>query len=451
MVEALLALLATLGALLATGLLVQRASKDRLLYLIAWSLTQVGLSLALVSMALGFLIGFNGPLFRVMELGAALLGPMWLALGMIELIARYVQVRFGAWLFAISYTVVAMVILMVDPTKGSFTKKLPKPGQTYDALPLLLIDGAHVVAVIALVACLVVTALLAGKQDREAAELLIPIALVGLAGVLIVSGTRGFLPGPLAVIALGGAAGLVWYGAMRTLPVYEGDEGYDEDDYADEPATGYEEQGYQAPPAPEPRPGRRGKRGDLRFPDQAPVEEPAGRFPDQPAATTALDDLRGAIPEPSPAPVPAAVPGAPGGVDLSAACGQITVYTLLDGREAAFDRQAEELVQAARAAEPGTVIFACHEVVNAPTQRIFYQLFRDEAAFAAHRRQPHLQRFTAESRTHVIATNVIELTLGAAKLPPIPAGPAGPPHQKPPPPQRPPGRGAHAAPERPGR
>ncbi|TMR06308.1 hypothetical protein ETD83_05425, partial [Actinomadura soli] len=104
-------------------------------------------------------------------------------------------------------------------------------------------------------------------------------------------------------------------------------------------------------------------------------------------------------------------------VRLADACGQITVYTLLDGREDAFDRLATDLVKAALAAEPDTVIFACHEVVGAPTQRIFYQLFRDEPAFAAHRQQPHLQRFLAESRTHVLATNVIELRLGPAKVP----------------------------------
>src|SRR5690606_32569960 len=231
MLSALLALLAALGALLVTGLLIQRAYTGRQLYRIAWSFTQVGLSLALLSMGVGFMAGFNGVLFRVMELGAALIGPVWLALGMVELIARYVQVRFGAWLFAISYTVVAIVILLLDPLKGDLTKSLPKPGDTYDALPLLLIDGAHVVAVLALAACTGVTAWLASKRDQEAAELLIPVALVALAGVLVVSGTRGFLPAPLAVIALGAAAGLVWYGAMRTIPVYD-DEDYD--DYGDE-------------------------------------------------------------------------------------------------------------------------------------------------------------------------------------------------------------------------
>ncbi|MFC6879773.1 putative quinol monooxygenase [Actinomadura yumaensis] len=462
MVDGVLALLATLGALVATGLLVSRAYKDRLLYLIAWSLTLVGLSLALAAMTLGFFLGYSGPLFRVMEIGAAMIGPVWLALGMIELIARYVQVRFAAWLFAVSYTVVALVILVLDPLKASLTKSLPKPGDTYDALPLLLIDGAHVVAVIALMGCAGVTAWLASKQDREAAELLIPIALVALAGVLVVSGTRGFLPGPLAVIALGAATGLVWYGAMRTIPVYDEDDYDDEygDDYAGDQAAGYEEQGYAAPPPPEPAPppgappvSPATKRGELRFPEPQAEEL---RFPEPPAPTT-VD--RAAVPEPSVPAAAAALPGllgglpgaggpaGAGGADLSSACGQITVYTLLDGREEAFDRLADDLVNGARTAEPDTVIFACHEVVNAPTQRIFYQLFRDEAAFAAHRRQPHLRRFQAESRGHVLATNVIELKLGTAKVPPVPPGPSGPSGPKPPASPSP----SATAPEYPGR
>jgi quinol monooxygenase YgiN len=455
MVEALLALLATLGALVATGLLISRASKTRMLYLIAWSVTLVGVSLALAAMAAGFLAGWSGPLFRVMELGAALLAPVWLALGMVELIARYIQVRFAAWLFAVSYSVVATVIMLVDPLRGSFSKALPKPDKIYDAIPLLLINGAHVVAVIALVACAAVTAVLASKQDREAFELLIPIALVALAGVLVLSGSRGFLPAPAAVLALGGAAGLVWYGAMRTLPVYA-EQPYEGDDYGEEPMNryddsryndprygdqGYGDQGYgdrgyadqtgdrgyadqaYGPPsveqgpsmpmsAPPAQPG--GRRGELRFPEPS-IEEPrysgasgAVPFPQSGPSTTAGDAV--------------SAPGsAPSGV-----CGQITVYTLLDGREEAFDRLSEELVQAARKLEPDMLIFTCHEVVNAPTQRIFYQLFRDEASFVAHRRQQHLQRFVAESRTHVLATNVIEVRLGSAKVMPLPSSPATP-------------------------
>lgn len=428
MVNALLALLATLGALIATGLLVKRASTDRMLFLIAWSVTQVGLSLALLAMTAGFLMKFNAPVFRVVELGAALLAPVWLALGMVELIARLVQVRFAAWLFAVSYTLVATVILLVDPLKSSnLTKSLPKPSQTYDALPLLLIDGAHVVSVLALVGCAGFTAWLASKRDAEAQELMIPIALVALAGVLVVSGTRGLLPAPAAVIALGGAAGLVWYGAMRTLPIFE-----DAEDGADGPATGYD----QPPPparqvpaangmtaAPDRPAGRR--RREMRFPE--PSEEP---LPPQPApgaqgglsGPNALGDV-----------MAAAAAAAAGTADVSQVCGRITVYTLLDGREEAFDRLAADLAAAARASEPDTLVFAAHQVVNAPTQRIFYQLFRNEAAFAAHQRLPHLQRFQNESRTHVLATNVIEIRLGAAKILPLPGDAPSPtgPHARP--------------------
>ncbi|MEV4257131.1 antibiotic biosynthesis monooxygenase, partial [Spirillospora sp. NPDC049652] len=232
------------------------------------------------------------------------------------------------------------------------------------------------------------------------------------------------LPAPAAVIALGAAAGLVWYGAMRTLPIF--DEGEDEHDG---PGSGYDEPPARPMPAangmapgPERQAGRRGR--DLRFPE--PAEEPLPPQPSQPAQ----------LPQPAQPPQPAlAAPGGPNALndvmaaaaaaaagpgDTSQVCGQITVFTLLDGREEAFDRLAADLAAAARASEPDTLVFAAHQVVNAPTQRIFYQLFRSEAAFAAHQRLPHLRRFQAESRPHVLATNVIEIRLGAAKILPLP-------------------------------
>lgn len=443
MVQGIPALLATLGALAATGLLISRANNDRLPYLIAWCLTLVGISVSLASMAVGFLLGFRGLLFRVMELGGALIAPVWLALGMVVLISRFVQVRFAAWLFGVSYSVVAVVILMADPLKGSFTKNLPKPSRNYDSLPLLLIDGAHVIAVIALVVCTAVTAVRASRQDRAAYDLLMPVALAALAGVLLVSGTRGFLPGLLAVVALAGAAGLVWFGAMRTLPAAQQEPAYSGEDYQDQnygdpsqrergyidQRTGYDEQMYAAPaPPPMQQP-----------PMQPPMQQPPmQQQPPQGPLGPPMD--RPGVPQGPPPPIPPVVPsmppemapGAPGGMQFPGAeppgapplpplCGQITVYTLLDGREEAFDRVAQEVVRAARSAEPDTLIFTCHEVANAPTQRIVYQLFRDQAAFAEHQRLPHVQRFVAESRPHVLATNVIELKLNAAKVVPLPS------------------------------
>ncbi|HEX2313837.1 MAG TPA: antibiotic biosynthesis monooxygenase [Thermomonospora sp.] len=431
MVQGIPALLATLGALAATGLLILRAKNERLPYLIAWCLTLTGISFALVGMTLGFLLGFGGLLFRVMEVGGALLGPVWLALGMSVLITRLPQLRFAAWLFGISYSVVAVVILLLDPLKGSFTHNLPDPGRHYDSLPLLLIDVAHAVAVIVLVACTVRLALRAGKQDREAYQQLMPVALVALAGVLAVSGTRGFLPGVLAVLALAGAAGLVWFGAMRTLPPaqapapaegpyedaeYAGqdypDQEYPDQEYGGYPGQEYPDQGYQdvrtgydeqpypnpavQPPPPVP-------------PQQPPVMEPPG-----PARVPTGERPRPTLADLAQPPPPPPVSGTP-------LCGRITVYTLLDGRGEAFDRVVAEAIRAARETEPDQLIFACHEVANAPTQRIVYQLFRDQAAFAEHQRLPYVQRFAAESRPFVLTTNVIELNLTAAKVVPLPS------------------------------
>jgi hypothetical protein len=82
------------------------------------------------------------------------------------------------------------------------------------------------------------------------------------------------------------------------------------------------------------------------------------------------------------------------------------------------------------------VVYVIHLVPNAPLQRIFYEIYRDRAAFDRHENQPYMQRFAAERRSHVLATNVIELRLKYAKvaplpdpkpLPPSPPGPGRPP------------------------
>ena len=41
-------------------------------------------------------------------------------------------------------------------------------------------------------------------------------------------------------------------------------------------------------------------------------------------------------------------------------------------------------MEAVKANEPGTLVYASHTVEGQPLQRIFYELYRDEAAFEAH-------------------------------------------------------------------
>ena len=104
--------------------------------------------------------------------------------------------------------------------------------------------------------------------------------------------------------------------------------------------------------------------------------------------------------------------------------GRILIFTLLDDRVADFDRLAEETAEQIRTGEPDTLVYVIHLVPNAPLQRIFYEIYRDRAAFDSHEGQPYMQRFVAERRSCVLATNVIELRLKYAKVAPLPPGPA---------------------------
>ena len=101
--------------------------------------------------------------------------------------------------------------------------------------------------------------------------------------------------------------------------------------------------------------------------------------------------------------------------------GRILIFTLLDDRVADFDRLAEETAEHVRTGEPDTLVYVIHLVPNAPLQRIFYEIYRDRAAFDSHESQPYMQRFLAERRASVLATNVIELRLKYAKVAPLPS------------------------------
>ena len=118
--------------------------------------------------------------------------------------------------------------------------------------------------------------------------------------------------------------------------------------------------------------------------------------------------------------------------------GRILIFTLLEDRVADFDRLAEQAAEEVRTGEPETVVYVIHLVPNAPLQRIFYEIYRDRAAFDSHETQPYMQRFVAERRSCVLATNVIELRLKYAKVAPLPnpqasapARPSAPPATRP--------------------
>ena len=105
--------------------------------------------------------------------------------------------------------------------------------------------------------------------------------------------------------------------------------------------------------------------------------------------------------------------------DISRLYGQIAIYTLLDEAADDFERLASEVVEQVKNREPDTLVYVMHGVPAAPMQRILYAVYRDEAAFDRHERQPYIRQFEEEREPYVLATNVIELGVRHAKFTPL--------------------------------
>ncbi|WP_059010329.1 putative quinol monooxygenase [Streptomyces specialis] len=82
---------------------------------------------------------------------------------------------------------------------------------------------------------------------------------------------------------------------------------------------------------------------------------------------------------------------------------------------AAFDELVARTGARIRAEEPGTVVYAVHRVDGRPLQRVFYELYRDEAAFRVHEEQDYVRAFLAEREQYLSATEVDRLRLVSGK------------------------------------
>jgi quinol monooxygenase YgiN len=126
-------------------------------------------------------------------------------------------------------------------------------------------------------------------------------------------------------------------------------------------------------------------------------------------------DVMPALGEYHPLPEPASME------DISRLYGQIAIYTLLDETADDFERLASEVIEQVKNREPDTLVYVMHGVPAAPMQRILYAIYRDEAAFDRHERQPYIRQFEEEREPYVLATNVIELGVRHAKFTPLAA------------------------------
>ncbi|MGW5262004.1 hypothetical protein ACWEQG_13585 [Microbispora sp. NPDC004025] len=542
--EVLVALLAFAGALLAgitTGVLVGRLRDEPAGWLIAWSIATGALALSLGAIAVGHLTGFGPVTFRAYQITGSLLAPLWLTIGVVQLLSEKRGARFAGWLLGAALTVVGTVIMVLDPVvTAGFGKSLPDGPAHWDLWPEWLLRGVHGLVVFLLLLCLAM-ALMAWRDgddyDVDNMNATVVLAPAGMA----ISGVLEFgLPGLVVVVVLAASAGGVWYAVARPLAPYDDE---DEDDEAPEEEWqgrrgGRADSALRAetrvpsapsgPPAPPrgapggrpARPGaappgvpgapgvpggpgvpgaaggpggpRRSGLGDLvaeyRAGEQGEVDYAARMRPSDgrpsaddfggPATGQLLAaDQYGQPPRPEygmPAAAPsepdrampatgALYPGAevPDPADLAASFGVgfggrsrppmnrpgggqgdrpvgrpagqggsvkpapgiyglLTVFTLLDGSGEAFDKLAEETVEAVQRNEPDTLLFVCHGVKSAPLQRIVYELYRDEVGYGEHQRQPHMERFATERVRYVLAANVIELSVNAAKVVPLP-------------------------------
>jgi len=92
----------------------------------------------------------------------------------------------------------------------------------------------------------------------------------------------------------------------------------------------------------------------------------------------------------------------------------VVTHELIPGHEDAFDALALRTLEGIRALEPGTLVYVTHAAADHPRQRIFYELYRDRAAFEAHEQYAHVQTFLAERVAHIESMDVQFLDVLAA-------------------------------------
>jgi quinol monooxygenase YgiN len=95
--------------------------------------------------------------------------------------------------------------------------------------------------------------------------------------------------------------------------------------------------------------------------------------------------------------------------------GLLVRFVLRDGHAEAFDALVRQTLDGIRSAEPGTLVYASHTVADEPRQRIFYEIYRDRAAFEAHEEQEHVKHFLQARGEHVESFTVDFLDITDAK------------------------------------
>jgi quinol monooxygenase YgiN len=252
-------LAAIVGALIGaagTGLLVGKCLRAPNAALVAWTVALFGLTVALAAQALGFEIGFGSIAFRTMEIGAQVLAPLALALGLAELAGKSIITRFAARLLLTAMGIVSLVIFGSDPlSDATFSKAWPATGVYYQIVPNKLLE--YVLAPATVIVALFAMGFAAARPGRDPAwrDALPATGVAGVAALLLALPSIVTLSGanvpisslfvPICVLAAVGTWFAGWQVAGLSLEVLHQDVGDDAADgwgaqpsWAGGPATG---------------------------------------------------------------------------------------------------------------------------------------------------------------------------------------------------------------------
>jgi quinol monooxygenase YgiN len=86
-----------------------------------------------------------------------------------------------------------------------------------------------------------------------------------------------------------------------------------------------------------------------------------------------------------------------------------------DAAAAEFDALAARVFQQVSAHEPSTLVFASHGVEGQPLTRVYYEVYRDQAAADIHARGKPLRELLARQDPLVVGVRIEQLTLDRAK------------------------------------
>ncbi|HEV2372409.1 MAG TPA: antibiotic biosynthesis monooxygenase [Streptosporangiaceae bacterium] len=214
------AVIATLAALVLTGMLVRQCIRAPRLDVGALVVAAAAFTISLVAQSAGASGGYTALTFRAVYLAGGFIAPLALVWGMAEMSAKSVESRFSARLGLSGLTLFGVVVLGTDPLSATaFSKSWPTASVYYMIIPNAVLEIAAVVATLAAGLALAVTGVRARRYGAGWQGLFVAVTAAAV-GAVATDLLHVKLPvnSAYAVICLLGAA-LAWFAGRRASGV----------------------------------------------------------------------------------------------------------------------------------------------------------------------------------------------------------------------------------------